>query len=533
MTVDSYPELFTTLFGWQFYGVIWDTLSDTGIVYIPFIIILVRNWMEPAKGGDFGNLWSLSLKRMEIEFYLAVFIAMIAGAPALTLSATLLTYHPADDLTGPRPAATVASPQSSYGTSGAFDSAPAATAVPVWWYTVMVLSKGINHAIIKGLPAAIGIRQVQQQAQLATIPDPALREEAGQFFNDCYLPARSRYLREKPTNAALTVMLDDFGQDDPEWMGSHVYRTLYYANMRSQRRVVGWPYDPARDRDYDPAAAPTYTWGQPTCQQWWEDATKGLRKKIADTASGVSSLDNHLSSAVTKLSGFFPSLTSAAEKTTDWTVRAALSNARVDAMQAYQPDDFGTFDRSGIIENFYGAAKDTVGFVGAAWTHATTGTKIQALKPMLPIAQALILLAIYTLLPLIVVFSAYSLGMVVTAAIGIFTVNFWTVLWKIGEWVDENLMLAMHPGTMDGILSWSAGSGGFIGDTSKAMIFDTMLGVFMIGMPLLWSAMMAWIGMNAFRALSTNVLQDAKEPAEDAGQKGGQLAGGTIMRGKR
>ena len=31
MSVDSYLELFTTLFGWSFYGVLWDALVATGI----------------------------------------------------------------------------------------------------------------------------------------------------------------------------------------------------------------------------------------------------------------------------------------------------------------------------------------------------------------------------------------------------------------------------------------------------------------------------------------------------------------------
>ena len=52
MSVDSYLELFTTLFGWAFYGVLWDVLVSTGIVYLPFLGILIDNWREPAEGGE-------------------------------------------------------------------------------------------------------------------------------------------------------------------------------------------------------------------------------------------------------------------------------------------------------------------------------------------------------------------------------------------------------------------------------------------------------------------------------------------------
>ena len=51
MSVDSYLELFTTLYGWSFYHVLWDALVATGIVYLPFLGILIDHWREPAERG--------------------------------------------------------------------------------------------------------------------------------------------------------------------------------------------------------------------------------------------------------------------------------------------------------------------------------------------------------------------------------------------------------------------------------------------------------------------------------------------------
>ena len=72
MSVDSYLELFTTLFGWAFYGILWDVLVATGIVYLPFLGILIDNWREPAEGGEFGTVTGLSLRRMELELFIAL-----------------------------------------------------------------------------------------------------------------------------------------------------------------------------------------------------------------------------------------------------------------------------------------------------------------------------------------------------------------------------------------------------------------------------------------------------------------------------
>ena len=82
MSVDSYLELFTSLFGWTFYGILWDVLVSTGIVYLPFLGILIDNWREPAQGGEVGHASGLSLRRMEIELFIALLVVVLAGQPA-------------------------------------------------------------------------------------------------------------------------------------------------------------------------------------------------------------------------------------------------------------------------------------------------------------------------------------------------------------------------------------------------------------------------------------------------------------------
>ncbi|MCP4094408.1 MAG: conjugal transfer protein TraG, partial [Planctomycetes bacterium] len=136
MTVDSYLELFTTLFGWTFYGILWDVLLGTGIVFLPFLGILIDNWREPAEGGEFGTVTGLSLRRMELELFIALLVVVLAGQPAaLTpLNAVSLNYTPPPTLIDPTPpTATVAAPQSTYGSIG-FAGSPATVNIPVWWY---------------------------------------------------------------------------------------------------------------------------------------------------------------------------------------------------------------------------------------------------------------------------------------------------------------------------------------------------------------------------------------------------------------
>ena len=289
MTVDSYLELFTTLFGWAFYGILWDVLVGTGIVFLPFLGILIDNWREPAEGGEFGTVTGLSLRRMEIELFVALLVVVLAGQPAaLTpLNAGTLSYVPPPTLVDPTPTtATVAAAQSTYGTTG-FTGSPATVNIPVWWYAVLAMTSGLNHAVVEGLPTAADMRTYEQQARLATIADPRLRQEVSDFFSQCYVPARSKYQAERPATAAVNALLNTYGSDDPDWVGSHVYRETpgYYDTLRPTMQIAGWAYNAARDTEYDAAAPPAS--GKPYCKQWWEDGAIGLREKLINEADAV------------------------------------------------------------------------------------------------------------------------------------------------------------------------------------------------------------------------------------------------------
>jgi hypothetical protein len=125
------------------------------------------------------------------------------------------------------------------------------------------------------------------------------------------------------------------------------------------------------------------------------------------------------------------------------------------------------------------------------------------------------LLGIYALLPIVVVLSRYSLSMMVVGAMAIFTVKFWSVLWYLAMWVDQNLILSMYP-DVNVFLQIFANPGEH---DAKRMLLNMITTSLYLGLPLLWSGMMAWAGLKIGRTLS-----DASSPlvrrSEDAGQRG-------------
>lgn len=520
MSVDSYLELFTTLFGWTFYGILWDVLVGTGIVYLPFLGILIDNWRDPAQGGEVGHASGLSLRRMEIELFMALLVVVLAGQPAaLTpLNASTLSYSPPPTLLNPAPpTATVAASQSTYGVTG-FTGSAATVNIPVWWYAVIAMSAGFNHAVVEGLPTTSDRRTFEQQARLATIADPRLRQEVSDFFSHCYIPARSKYRAERPNTTAITTILSNYGTDDPDWLGAHLYRDIpgYYDRLRPPHPIPGWPYNASRDTEYDPASPPA--WGKPTCKEWWEESSIGLKEKLINEADATSTGFSSLVVAIA------PAL--ASEQQTDAVAKTVLANAP----PTWSNNDLVAHNRSGAgITNTIGSTiKGGLATGGVVTASALFAVTMTAVLQALPMVQAILLLGVYALLPLVVVLSRYSLAMMVTGAMAIFTIKFWSVLWYLAMWVDQNLILAMYP-KVNTFFQLFANPGEH--DT-KRLLLNMITTSLYLGLPLLWSGMMAWAGINVGRSIESAV-SPLRSPAREAGVQGGGIGKTVVTKGRK
>ena len=517
MSVDSYLELFTTLYGWSFYHVLWDALVATGIVYLPFLGIVIDHWREPAERGELSVAAPSSLRRLEIDLFLALMVVILAGQPAtLTpLNASTLSYIPPPTLNNPSP--TTATPRASQSTFGAtgFTGSPGTVNLPVWWYGVLSTSSGLNHAIVAGLPSATNLRAIEQQARLATIADPRLRQETSQFFSECFVPARSKFQQVSPNSAAIAKALADDGSSDPEWLGSHVYRSTpgYYDALRSGTSVTGWPYDARRDTEYDPAAPPTS--GRPTCKQWWEDPTLGLQQKLITEADATSGGLSGLIVAVA------PRLASESQR--DAVAKTVINNAPpVWSSNDLVANNTGSTGAVGSVANL---AKGGLAVGGTALASAFLSVSMTVMLQALPMIQALVLLGIYALLPLVVVLSRYSLSVLVTGALAIFTVKFWSVLWYLAMWVDQNLIQSMYPDT-NVFLQIFTNPGEH---DAKRLLLNMLTSALYLGLPILWSGMMGWVGFHLGRTIDM-ASGEISRPAVDAGRHGAGIASQIITR---
>jgi hypothetical protein len=143
--------------------------------------------------------------------------------------------------------------------------------------------------------------------------------------------------------------------------------------------------------------------------------------------------------------------------------------------------------------------------------------------PALPIVQAVVLMGIYIFLGPIVILSRYSLQSMALGGIAIFTVKFWSVMWTIVRWLDDNLVQSMYP-DLSKVMEFLASAGG---DTLKRIVLDMIILSLYIGLPMLWSVMMTMVGIK----VGTGIY-DAKmatlRPAQHAGAAGGAAAAKVI-----
>ncbi len=509
MSVDSYLELFTTMYGWAFAAIIRDVLVATGLVYLPFIMLVVSTWMEAhqsasVEGGDAG--WMI--RKMEIEIGTAIFVLAMCFTtiPLLTVSQVSLNFTPDKTTLEPAPATvTGGSPGSTYGV--AFASVPGTVEVPPWWFTIMGLSSGFNQAVKTGIGNNVsGFRQLEDMARLATIEDPVLRGQMQRFHNECWVPARSKYLANTTPLGAGAAALSSYGETDPEWMGSHVFQVEpgYYDTLAATSGVAGFPVDAVQDADVAGSAQPPDN-GRPTCNQWWTKLKNDTVTKLTITG-GVT-----FASKVTAL------VTAPGGDIDDAMVRLAIAKSRPVSID---PASIIGDDRA-WYQKLTQAAFDVAGIAGAAGqTVAAQAAKFPLIQ-FASMAQPLILMAIYMFIPLIVVFSRYSLSVMFLGALAIFTVKFWMTMWFIARWLDDALIKAMYPdaATMLGQIAQDGVDGAI-----KRITLNTLLVGLYVGLPLVWTGIMGWAGINIMRGI-THMQEGAIAAGMSAGEKGARLAG--------
>ena len=78
----DYLEYYLTLVAWIINNGIWNVLVASGIFALPFLAIVVQEWLKArSEGADEGNKGVLSSMRIENRVWVAIVVILFAGIP--------------------------------------------------------------------------------------------------------------------------------------------------------------------------------------------------------------------------------------------------------------------------------------------------------------------------------------------------------------------------------------------------------------------------------------------------------------------
>jgi len=477
--VQSYPELYTMLLGWNLYDKLWDLLTKTGIAYLPFIGMILKNvsqsYLKIHDGGP------IALRNMELNLITTTLLILFGVAPAIPIHPNAIVYSPICQIE----TKSFLHPNNTGTTyDKAFTLPTNEVRVPIWWYLVIAVSEGLTSASNTSVGCASNLRTMVTTVAMTKISDPELKQQLQDFAEMCFIPAREKFFHETELNKKSD--LKNFYLDDTDWFGSKLLNQKYYSDLFAKRPVSGFIYNASEDINADIHQAHPPKYGMPSCYAWWNDEENGLKNRLYQT----------LPSDFFNLNKLFLTNESAREQI----LKKLLIN-----VNGYQNANSMTGD--------YGYSH-LVSAVGTWYQELVQYPKLYAAEQAAPIIRALILFLIYTFLPFALVFSSYRGSSFIAGSIMIFSVIYWQFIFQLVQWLDSSLMQALYS-------NW------FVRQGAGATLADMIIGALIILAPLFWFIFMGSMGIavgNVVSSISFGANKLGQDAAGSVGNKVGSLA---------
>jgi len=518
--VSSYLEFVTVLFGWIMYDRLWSVLADTGIVYAPFIVIILKNVIESRKGGDDeGSAAVQSLKKNEADIIVAIVVMIVAAVPFTEVRLAEMTYvRPkldcavAERIDAGREPGTVAGDAADVEYEGTLASISGQVGrVPIWWGFVHVVSKAVVSAGVAAIPCSHDVAGFGMALAEDRIQDSVLLKEVADFELDCHGKAYAKWVKAEqraPVMRQRGEYVDGVYVPDPamahdlEYMGARFYIETagYYDKLWSKAVRPAFAREGFRDWFTQPGSRGKHPW----CTDWWGDPANGLRGRLLE-AIDPANRDDWIHGADSLLATQHPDSTVAERE--DMLLRKYLAGRHLQ----WSGSTFGSYDVSAreaaaasdnVVAGVVAFGSDVIGGIG---TTAAAGLGMilkapgnaaagLAIRQGMPMFLALLLMIFVAVLPFLMVFSRYEPGTLLVLTIIFFGLQFVYVLWGIAFWVDQNLYAAvMGPSSLP------------VENPIQAGIMVWVQRFLYLVFPMIWLMGLGWVGVQAQQAFGESV----------------------------
>lgn len=492
MTANSYFEYVLTLLGWLVNNGVWQILSATGLFALPLLVKLIALWLKArGQGADEGNVARLLVTWMEHSLYSALLVIFFAGVPFLSIDINTITY---DSQRTRQCGYSVVQPGDSGYAPLINELGGQSASVPVWWYFMHALGKGVTSAAVAVLPCKPDLRQLRFDVQHTRLADPALAQELQDFIVDCYAPSRARLKRQASE-------ISEEQSRDVDWAGSpfFLFTPGYYDHDHASSPRAAWPYDASRDdglRD-------TGQGGYPTCKEWWADSDTGLKTRLLKQV--------HFS--------VWLQLQKLGQSKADYEQAVLRSLASPRNMQVSQ---------GGLVYNGFGGNAGDKLIASQALSRLSslisTGLSSYALFPAfdsvrqaLPMVQAFLEMALVICIPLILLFSAWDLKTLITLSFMHFALFFLSFWWELARWLDTWLLQMIYISDTHSYFNIYG-----LQNTSDDLIVNIVMGVMFVILPAFWLSALAWAGVKIGGGVA-GIMSSAVGDVKNAGAQLGKM----------
>ncbi|MYB33548.1 MAG: conjugal transfer protein TraG [Gammaproteobacteria bacterium] len=483
MRVFSYLELHTTLIAWQLYNVLYDVITQTGLVLVPLAWSLVRITAQ-AIGEDRGDGHEAPVGNLKAVLQMALVI-LFCLVPIYTVSPSAISFEPPSGPGKSPGEVTAETDPTTYG--DIIPSAPTggATQVPGWWALLHAISTGVANAVMQSLPEYTDLRELKTQMTALNIHDSALAGEYSRFLNTCYYPAKQNYHRLRQEGSIPAPDQDD-ALDSVDWAGSH-----YLYEMEGGYRPCTGEKDCRGAPHYLDPPLPDLV-GADTCRGWWDL----LRTRIfqqANTDSINAGDTGHIDDAIAGLTVGPYVYKGGNRDREDIMIRKTLENHEM--RLAASPDS--TQRDPSFWGNIVQGARNVATLAGGAAVWFTLEIVLGIIQQALPILIAILLMFLITMIPLVLLFTGFRIDPVIRISFLVFSAIFLHALLAIADWLDYYLTVSLFEGQVH---AWLAADDRTFGHAQKRMLINIVLLMNYIALPMLWFKVMGAVGLEAGRA---------------------------------
>ena len=441
----SHIEIYLTMFGWSMYELLFELADDLNLLLIPFLVIIVRNFIGSLSSENIFPNSGASLSQMRVELPVALIVFIFMVVPYVKILPSSIEYAPVCQIDGVTH--TYGDTGTTYDTTELARYSEQHPRVPMFWAITLAFSGGMTHAVLKHLPCFQDYSGLAFRMRNSFIKDPKIRQQFDHFASQCFVPAWRKYEIFQPPESVVL-------RKDAEYPGNRYFldQPGYYSLCQSVTPEGPCSFDP-----FPRPRTPVKNWKGdkqlPICRDWWlgNSENSGLMNTLVQYIPDMEFMVDLTRGQYTR------------EFLEEQMVRNTILNgarrygglggpdqevmAGVAALAAGSgiASGLATWAATTSLSGFFlSAAVGTTAFIGSEALGLYA--RLHILRRIAPMAQSLMLMVIYMLLGAYLFLTLYSL----TSALRIMTmmvaVRLFSMMFGISNFLDDTLIDAMYPG---------------------------------------------------------------------------------------